>query len=262
MGIALPPAPSTAQEQLLARLGEEKTVDALNRLLDRLEVITFVADALDGFLARANTVAESVADSVHDLRKLTGDGTATGDVIGKLPQLAKAGVQLADVSATPAFHRLMESGLIDKLGDEKTIESLKGVLERLELASFTLDAIDGFLRRSDQISQALSEDVEDLKVATQPDVMKLKEVLAAMPALVAAGQTLVKSGMLEPKTVTVLGQIGRSAAQSFEDAKSAPSSAKPIGIFGLMSALKDPDVNRAITFALNLSKAYGQSLAK
>ena len=55
MGIALPPAPVTAQEQLLARLGEEKTVDALNRLLDRLEVITFVADALDGFLSVSYT---------------------------------------------------------------------------------------------------------------------------------------------------------------------------------------------------------------
>jgi uncharacterized protein YjgD (DUF1641 family) len=79
---------------------------------------------------------------------------------------------------------------------------------------------------------------------------------------VQAGEMLVKSGMLEPKTVTVLGQIGRSAAQSFEDAKSAPPNAKPLGIFALMSALKDPDVNRAISFALNVSKAYGQSLAK
>ncbi len=262
MGIALPPAPATAQEQLLARLGEEKTVDALNRLLDRLEVITFVADALDGFLSRANTVAESVADSVHDLKRMASDGTPTGDVIGKLPQLAKAGVQLADVSANPAFHRLLESGLLERLGDEKTIESVKAVLERLELAAFTLEAIDGFLRRSDQISRALSEDVDDLKVATEPDVMKVKEVLQALPPLIQAGQTLVKSGMLEPSTVAVLGQIGHSAAQSFEEAKSAPANAKPLGIFGLMKALKDPDVNRAVDFALRLSKAYGQSLAR
>lgn len=262
MGIALPPTTSAAQEQLLARLGEEKTVDALNRLLDRLEVITFVADALEGFLARANTVAESVADSVADLKKMASDGTPTGEVIGKLPQLAKAGVQLADVSANPAFHRLMESGLLERLGDEKTIVSIKAVLERLELAAFTLEAIDGFLRRSDEIASALSDDVDDLKAASRPDVLKLKDVLQALPPLVAAGQTLVKSRMLEPKTIALLGDIGHSAAQAFDDAKNVKSPPRTLGLFGLMKALKDPDVNRAIDFALHVSKAYGQSLAK
>lgn len=260
MGIAMPPAPSPAAEQLLARLAEEKTVDALNRLLDRLEVITFVADALDGFLARANVVAESVAESVADLRKLSGDGTPAGDVIGSIPALARAGVQLADVSEGPGFQRLLQSGLVERLGEPQTIEAVKAVLDRLELASFTLDAIDGFLKRSNEISHALSDDVEDLRVATQPDVLKFKEVLEAMPALVTAGQTLLKSGMLEPRTVAVLGQVGRSAAQAFDQAQNNGEAARPIGVFGLLNALKDPDVNRAITFGLRVAKSYGKAL--
>lgn len=262
MGIAMPPAPSAASEQLLARLAEEKTVDALNRLLDRLEVITFVADALDGFLARANVVAESVAESVADMRKLAGDGTPTGNVIDRIPSLARAGVQLADVADTPAFQRLVTSGLLEKLGDDKTIDSIKQVLDRLELASFTLEAIDGFLRRSNEISHALSDDVEDLRIATQPDVLKFKEVLEALPPLITAGQTLMKSGMLEPRTVAVLGQVGRSAAQSFDEAQGNGKDARPIGILGLLGALKDPDVNRAISFGLRVAKSYGQSLDK
>jgi hypothetical protein len=262
MGIAMPTAPTAAQEQLFARLSEDRTVDALHRLLDRLELIAFAADALNGFLSRADVVAESVAESMADFKKMTGETTATGEVLGKLPQLAKASVQLADVSASPAFARLMDSGLLERLGDDRTIEALKQVLDRLELAAFVLDSIDGLLRRSDTIGQALSDDVQDLKKASQPDLLKLKEVLQAMPALVTAGQTLVRSGMLEPKTVEVLGTIGRSAAASYEEAHTAPKDPKPLGVLGLLKAIKDPDVNRALTFVLHMSKAYGQSLAR
>ena len=117
MGITFPQPSTTAQEQLLARLNDEKTADALNRLLDRLEVVAFVAEALDGFLGRANVVADSVAASMADLRKMAGDSGTSG-VVDSIPKLAKAGVKLADATDNPAFNRLMESGLLEKLGDE------------------------------------------------------------------------------------------------------------------------------------------------
>lgn len=262
MGTAMQSEPSAAQEQLLARLSDEKTIDGLNRLLDRLDVIAFAADALSGFLSRADVVAESVASSVADLKKMTGNETTAGEVIGKIPQLAKASVQLADATANPAFERLMASDLLDRLGDPKTIQSLKDVLDRLELAAFVLESIDGFLKRSEGIGQALSDDVQDLKKATQPDIQKLKEVMRAMPALVTAGQTLVRSGMLEPKTVEALGTMGRSVADSYDEARAARRDPRPLGVFGLLKAIRDPDVNRALDFALHVSKVYGQSLRK
>lgn len=260
MGISLSPPQSAAHEQLLARLADEKTADALNRLLDRLEVIAFVAEALDGFLGRANVVADSVAASMADLRKLAGDSGTSG-VVDSIPKLAKAGVKLADATDNPAFNRLMESGLLEKLGDEKTIGSLKALIERLELAVFTLEALEGWLRRGDDIAQALAQGAEDLRgVAPNIDVQKVRDVLTAMPTLVDAGKTLIASGMLEPKTVHVLGTIGRSAAQSYDEAKSHTQPPRQLGVFGLMRELKDPDVNRALDFLLRVAKAYGQSL--
>lgn len=260
MGISLSPTHSPAQEQLLARLADEKTADALNRLLDRLDVIAFVAEALDGFLGRANVVADSVAASMADLRKMAGDSGTSG-VVDSIPKLAKAGVKLADATENPAFTRLMESGLLEKLGDEKTIGSLKALIERLELAVFTLEALEGWLRRGDDIAQALAQGAEDLRgVAPNIDVQKVREVLTAMPTLVDAGKTLIASGMLEPKTVHVLGTIGRSAAQSYDEAKSHSRPSRQLGVFGLMRELKDPDVNRALDFLLRVAKAYGQSL--
>lgn len=260
MGITLPPSSTAAHEQLLARLNDEKTVEALNRLLDRLDVIAFVAEALDGFLGRANVVADSVAASMADLRKLAGEA-GTAEVVDKLPKLAKVGARLAEASENPAFNRLMESGIIERLGDERTITSLKALIERLELAVFTLEALEGWLRRGDDIARAMAEGAEDLRGAVPNiDVQKVREVLAAIPPLVDAGKSLMASGMLEPKTVAVLGAVGRSAAQSFDEAKSQDYPPRKLGILGLMRELKDPDVNRALDFLLRVAKAYGQSL--
>lgn len=260
MGMTLPAPGTSAQDQLLARLSEERTADALNRLLDRLEVIAFVAEALDGFLGRANVVADSVAASMADLRRMAGDA-GTADVMSSLPKLARAGTRLADAAASPAFERLLHSGLLDTLGDEKTIGSLRALIERLELAVFTLEALDGWLRRGEDIAEAVSQGVSELRSAAPDlDLAKLRDVLAAMPPLVEAGKTLIASGMLEPKTVAVLGGIGRSAAQSFDEAKSHKGPSRQLGVFGLLRELKDPDVNRALDFLLRVAKAYGQSL--
>jgi uncharacterized protein YjgD (DUF1641 family) len=260
MGITLPPPGTTAQEQLLARLSEDKTVDALNRLLDRLEVIAFVAEALDGFLGRANVVADSVASSMADLKKLAGDA-GTAEVVGAIPKLAKAGAQFADATDTPAFKRLAESGLLEKLGDEKTITNLKALIERLELAVFTLEALDGWLRRGEDIAQAMAEGVGDVRKAMPTiDGAKVREVLTALPPLVEAGKTLIASGMLEPKTVAVLGAVGRSAALSFDEAKSHKHPPRQLGLFALLRELKDPDIARALDFLLRVAKAYGQTL--
>jgi len=245
---------------LLARLADERTADALNRLLDRLDVIAFVAEALDGFLGRANVVADSVAASMADLRKLAGDGS-TSEVVDKLPKLAKAGVKLADATENPAFTRLMESGILERLGDEKTIDSLKALIERLELAVFTLEALDGWLRRGEDIAQAMAEGTEELRGAVpEIDAHKVREVLRAMPPLVDAGMSLIESGMLEKKTVHVLGTMGRSVAQSYDEAKNHEHSPRQLGVFALIRELKDPDVNRALDFLLRVAKAYGQSL--
>lgn len=260
MGLATTPERSIAHEQLLARLSEENTAAALNRLLDRLEVITFVADALHTFLGRADVLAESVASSLGDLRKITSSGE-TAEVLEKLPKLARAGAHLADVTETPAFERLVQSGLVDKLGDPKTIESIKALIERLELAVFTLEALDGWLRRGEEIATSLAEGAADLREATPKfDPRQVRDVLAALPTLVNAGTTLVQSGMLEPKTVGVLGTIGRSAADAYDQATSQAEEPRKLGVFGLMRELKDPDVNRALDFLLRVAKAYGQRL--
>lgn len=246
------------QEQLLARLSEERTAEALHHLLDRLDVIAFTVDALNGFLGRANEVADSVAEGMQDLRKTVG-ADETASMLGKLPAMARTGVQLADMAQTPAVQRIMQSGVVEKLGDPATIENVKLLIERLELAVFTLEALQGFLARGDEIAESLAGGVADMRGAI-PDIdpVQLRRTLAALPTLVEAGNVLVKSGMLDADIVGTLGEIGHVFASSYQEAKvKHPQS---LGLFGLLRALQDPDVNRALNFGIRFAKAYGQSI--
>ena len=91
----------TANGDCCAGTSDPQTVESLNKLLDRMDIIVFAVEALDGFLSRADVIADNVTDSVGDLRTLMAE-SGTAGLMEKLPQLARAGAQVADISATPA----------------------------------------------------------------------------------------------------------------------------------------------------------------
>jgi hypothetical protein len=258
MAFALADGNTERQEQLLARLSDPNTVDALNRLLDRLDVIVFAVEAVDGVLRRADTIADNVSDSMGDLKTLIRESGSDG-LVQKLPQLAKAGAQVADITATPAFQRLVTSGLLEQLGDPKTIETLKGLLGRLELASFALESVDGFLQRGDVIAEGVAEGVGDLrKTMPNVDMVQMRKALEGLPKLVQAGNELVASGLLDPAVVSQLAEVGHTFASAYTTAKDTHPEQRTT--LGLMMKLRDPDINRALNFALRLAKAFGRKL--
>ncbi len=258
MAFALADGNTERQEQLLARLSDPQTVESLNKLLDRMDIIVFAVEALDGFLSRADVIADNVTDSVGDLRTLMAESGTTG-LMEKLPQLARAGAQVADISATPAFQRLATSGLLDELGDPKTIENLRSLISKLEMAAFALESVDGFLRRGDEIAEGIAEGANDLRGAgANIDMVEVRKTLASLPKLVQAGNELVASGILDPLVVGQLAEVGHTFAKAYESAKETHP--RQLGTIGLAMKLRDPDVNRAFNFALRLAKAFGQNL--
>ncbi len=248
----------TPQERLQERLAEPATVDALNRLLDRLDVIVFTAEALEGFLRRAEVVADSVAQGLTELRGLAG-GEGSGAAVAKLPQMLRAGERMAEVAGRPEVERLLDSGLLEKLADPKTLASLSGLLEKIEVAAFLLDSLDGFLRRSDTVLESVAAGVSDLKSAL-PDVdgEQVRKVMAALPGLVDAGNVLNEAGMFDRQTVEVLAQLGRIVAASYQDFKSEEG--KPLGLWDLYRSLKDPQIQATLRLFLYVAKRYGRAL--
>lgn len=267
----------TPRARLEARLDDPATVESLNRLLDRVDVVAFAIDAVDGLLRRSDTVIESISSGVHEVT----DSAAFGDaasVAGALPSLVKGGSQIAQVASGPAFDNVLRSGLIERLGDPNTLKLLGTLLDRLEVAVFALEAVDGFLRRGDEIAESAADAVAELRRGV-PDgaldglqgiagklpqlvdsVGKLTDsgALDHLPALLDSLAGLTRSGMLDGKVVEVLGEVGHHMAGAYRDA--AASKPAPIGLGGLLKALGDPEVKRVLGFAVAVARSYSRHL--
>jgi uncharacterized protein YjgD (DUF1641 family) len=267
---------TSPQERLQARMADPRTVDALNALLDKLDVMTLVVDGLDGFLRRGEVVADSIADGVNELKKMTPANGA--QLVGSLPKLAKAGVQLADTADSPAVQRLMQSGLLEQLGKPETIAAIQTLLGKLELLAFLAQALDGFLQRGETIADEIGAGVRDLKQSA-PSLadLNVKDALAALPKLSTAarqvgesgildklpqltetGATLIESGIFEKQTVSILAEAGKALAESYDHAVHQPR--RQVGLVGLLKALNDPDMQRSLGLVIDFAKRFGQRI--
>ena len=116
--------------QLLAlsdRLNDQATAVALQTLLDKIELVAFGISALDAFLQRSDTIIESIAKSVHDVRKNApgGEMEMISNAVSAMPQLAQTLPLMADrlpqllavatqvqtVLESPEIIALMSSGI-------------------------------------------------------------------------------------------------------------------------------------------------------
>jgi hypothetical protein len=266
----------TPQEQLQARLSDPKIIDALNRLLDRAELLAFSADALDGLIRRGDTITESLGSMVSNAKN-AGMPPELMQVAGKLPQLARAGIQVSSAMDKPEFTALLNSGILEQLGNPSTIESLKLRLSKLELLAFVAKALDEFLQRGDTLMDSVGESLGDLrKLTSSVDLSKLRALADELPGLLDAGSEMIKaglpdklrqladagatvvdSGMLDPATVKVLAENGKIAAASYVEARTAPKQ-EIKGIFALLGALRDPAIQPALSFFIQFMKSYSK----
>ena len=69
---------------------------------------------------------------------------------------------------------------------------------------------------------------------------------------------LLHSGVLEPQALRVIGSLGSALVASQKEAQRGATS--PKGLFGLLSALRDPDVQHAVGFLTSVAKKFGRNL--
>ena len=288
----IPAPPMHGREELLARLDDPKAVEGLNRLLNRLDLIVLAADSVDEFLRRSEDIADSVSGSLAELKQVAVPGDLRR-LTQKLPDLARAGLDLADLVASPAFGRLLSSGLLERLAEPKTMEALNTVLDHLDLVSLGLQSADELLRRSEQITENISDSIAEVvrsKTAfdlskidlgkidfSKIDFKKIGEVVESLPVLMDLALQISRSGLLdhgkklvdtmnelqgagvfEHNTVAVVGEMGSAAVVAHGKKEFAANA--PTGIFGLLGALKDPDVQASLGFGIAFAKNYGRKL--
>lgn len=282
---------STPKEQLLARLDDPDVVDTLNRLLDQLPLLTFGAEALSEFIHRGDTLADNISSGIAELRQtvvlpeVPGGGLQFFETMaGNIPGLMKTGVQLAETATKPAINNLLSQGLIEELGKPETIDLFKRLLDKLELIVFAVEATDGFLRRSDAIIENIRDSVKDA-MQLLPDkatLSQLENLAASAPHVLEAASTLIDSGMVEkfrqlsdatdrliasglldPATMKMLADMGSALTATVESTRRQAVQGTParIGLFGLLGAMRDPNVQASMAVLIEFSKRYGAKIA-
>ncbi len=118
---------------------------------------------------------------------------------------------------------------------------------------------------------------DSAKLGATLDLGRVKELITALPALIDIGVQVARSGLLTqvkgvvdtvnelheagvlaPESIRVVGDVGAAATATSQKREYAASA--PKGIFGLLGALRDPDVQAALGFGIAFARNYGRKL--
>jgi uncharacterized protein YjgD (DUF1641 family) len=286
------PDTAAALNRLLDRLDTiERAVDTLERIETQLPgALSTATDVVDAELTRAAdrgvVLDERAGEALRLAEKLTEPATAR--VLGRLIDRLDRLEQLADLADTlpgavattadtldEALTRAADRGVVL---DERMREGL-AMLEAITEPS-TARALTALVERSDQIEQLVTlADTAPDAIATVVDALDAEYARlaeqgfdpeqAVRDAAGALGrlselfrtdefQALLDSGVLDPKALRVVGSLGSALVESQSEADRGETPER--GLFGLVGALRDPDVQRAIGFLTGVAKRFGQNL--
>ncbi len=268
---------SQGAELLQQRLNDPHVVQGLTRLLDRLDSIAFAMDAVEGLVARGDVIADSVADAVQEFKHVDGRWTR---LFQQAPELLETGAKFAIASRGIDLEEVEKSHLLARLSDPQTLALINKLLDRLPIISLMAESMEELVKRSEVIAENVAGMVHDLKLGeVHFDIEKGKALLDQLgkwqeigeqvlgsriagedlPKAIEAGANLVDSGMLDPDVVATLGRVGRQAVESYLKVSSRP--VQPIGgLWAMLRASKDPDVQKTVGFAVAFAKEFAQHL--
>jgi uncharacterized protein YjgD (DUF1641 family) len=147
---------------------------------------------------------------------------------------------------------------------EHRLAHLDDVVQRLEQTMRSLpvamaaavdtvdDVVDGLRDRGIDVDTRLGAVLEVVERLTRPDALS---AIAALLERVDTLRSLMESGMLDPATVRMVGQLGRALA--VVDA----GPAERVGAFGALRAMSNANVQRSMGFALALARTFGAELS-
>jgi len=152
------------------------------------------------------------------------------------------------VQSTTREDRLLAT--IERL--EQRIEHMDSTVKRLEgavaqvpaVVATVTDIVDGVIAR-------LAERGIDVD-ARMRALLQAADHLTSPRALDALASVL-QSDIMAHQTTEVVGRMGRAIVQ-------AEHAATPVGMWGLMRALRDPEVQRAAGFLVAVARSFGAEL--
>lgn len=177
-------------------------------------------------------------------------------------------------SYSPEQQQAALAGLVSRLQDPNVANSLATVLDHADLLALLVEALDGFVARSEVIGDNLASGLTEIRGSGDSEVdlpgliqsgMSLASVAPkAVPGLVNAVESgaidkLLSAGVVSAEALPQVEMLARGLARGSEQ-----YAATPVEVGGLLSLpklLKDPDIARALSFFATVAKAVGKEIS-
>lgn len=204
------------------------TLDGLRHLASRADEIVFFVDMLGGLVARGPEIADNLNDAVQEARKMTGSAykTAVNDDAERAAKAGAAKAARGDGAPLPG-ERYAHGAVTAEEPAWSPEATLEATLKLLKLAT--------------------PENVDQLETS----VVTVQRTLASPQV-----QSLLQSSVLDPEAVAAVSQLAEALVYSTRHAQEQPG--EKLGFFGLIRALRDPDVARSLAFFVDVARAFGQ----
>jgi hypothetical protein len=154
--------------------------------------------------------------------------------------------------------------LVSRLSEPSILQSLEELIERLP----TLEKGLARLEQLPEVAGVLGDVFDEWAAGLSRQGIDLeKAVRQGLHAALWLGQRvserelerlgiLLRSDVLEPHALAVVGKTGRALATCHEGACATPVPER-LGPLGLLRALNDPDVQRALAFGVQAARCFG-----
>jgi uncharacterized protein YjgD (DUF1641 family) len=234
----------------------------LTALLERSGEIEYMLDTFGALLKRGPDIADNVNRAIGEVRgKIGGES-------GSLDRLVNALGKLETLSESPGFQRLTAT-----LENPEMADALVGLIDQVSRITAMIQGIELLLARAPQIADNINSIVtqmrdqasgragEAIKHLGSIDPRQLVQLLNDLFIVVESPQTraLLSSSVFLDQSVKLVDEAAKSAVEASPE---AAKPAAPIGIFGMLSMLKNPDVQRTLQFGFAFARKFGQKLAE
>ncbi|MCB9743144.1 MAG: DUF1641 domain-containing protein [Alphaproteobacteria bacterium] len=219
-----------------------------------LSRLVALMEGLDARLARLEGRVESLAQQLDHIP--AGVAAVTDTVDHHVAALQQRGVDVDE--------RLRVAlSLTERLTRPDTAAAVEQALELSEQlpggAAMVVDTLDGLM--SKVVAQGIDIDERLRMLAAATEALTRPSMLKLVNALLDRGEDLervisvvLESGVLDAPAVSVVGDAGSALATSRDE------TLRPVGAFGALRQLSDPDVGLAVAFGLQFTKRFGALL--
>ncbi len=162
------------------------------------------------------------------------------------------------------------SGLLArKLSDPVTASAVSSLIDQAGLLAFLLQGIDEFLSRGDVIADSLADGLVEVKSVTAQSgrlgTVNLSELTANFTKLLLslsesspAISELLDSGMFRSDVMQLLAAAADAAVEARQNV--AAKAPKIQGVYSLVKSLKEPDVQKGLSYIVELAGALGRKV--